>query len=284
MFDYTKAGSGVPKNAPKKKRFFLFLELYGRKFWKLVSLNILYMVCCIPVITIGPATAGLIKVTRNFSMERNAFIWHDFFDSFKKNFKQSFVLGLIDILLTVSIGFGVYIYPEMAKENPIFYVLLVVSLSIGFTAVMMNFYAYLMIVATDLPLVKILKNSFYLTCIGIKVNLITLLVSAVTVIFMAAIIMFYPFCVFLLLIMPAAFIAFLISFNSYPLIQKYVINPYYEQQGLENPEYDYLKPLSAEDAIFLDKGGEEKPFEGVKKTGKNRNSAETPHKKGKTIS
>ena len=48
-------------------------------------------------------------------------------------------------------------------------------------------------------------------------------------------------------------------FNSYPLIQKYVIDPYYEERGESNPEYAYLEPLDEEDAIFTDMGGKEAP-------------------------
>ncbi len=283
MANYEKAGSGVAKNGPKKKRFFLFMEIFGRKFWKLLSLNILYMVCCLPIVTIGPATAGMTKVLRNYSLEKNSFIFHDFFDSFKKNFKQSLVVGLIDVFLILSVGMGLQIYPELTRENSFFYVPFVLSLSIAFTAVMMNFYIFLMIVATDLSLGKIIKNAFYLTCIGIKTNVITLIITVLCVFGMAVLIMFYPYCIFLLLVMPASFIGFVICFNSYPIIQKYVINPFYEQQGMDNPEYDYLKPLTGEEAVFTDRGGEEQPISGKKK-GNNRNSSQTAKKKGKTIS
>ena len=67
----------------------------------------------------------------------------------------------------------------------------------------------------------------------------------------------------------------MIIFNSYPLIQKYVIDPYYAEQGKDNPEYDYLKPLDEDESVFTDKGGEEAPIEG--KSAKKK-------KKGKTIS
>jgi hypothetical protein len=59
-------------------------------------------------------------------------------------------------------------------------------------------------------------------------------------------------------------------FNSYPNIQKYVINPYYEQRGENNPEYDYLKPVSAVEGVFTDRGGTEKPIEGKKGSGRNK--------------
>ena len=104
LFNYSKPGPGVDKNAPKKKRFFYFFELFGRKFWKLVELNLLYLLCCIPVVTIGPATCGLVYILRNFANEKPVFMVSDFFDAFKSNFKQGFVLGLLDILSVVLSG------------------------------------------------------------------------------------------------------------------------------------------------------------------------------------
>ena len=35
--NYNKPGAGVRKNAPQKKEFVLFFEIYFRKFWKLVT-------------------------------------------------------------------------------------------------------------------------------------------------------------------------------------------------------------------------------------------------------
>lgn len=47
--NYLKEGPGVEKDAPEKHRFFLFFELFGRKFSKLIQLNILYAVTLIPL-------------------------------------------------------------------------------------------------------------------------------------------------------------------------------------------------------------------------------------------
>lgn len=48
--NYSKAGPGVSKNAPEKNRFFLFFELLGRKFTKLIPLNLMYFVTLLPFI------------------------------------------------------------------------------------------------------------------------------------------------------------------------------------------------------------------------------------------
>lgn len=73
LFNYSKPGPGVDKNGPKKKRFFLFFELYFRKFWKMIELNLLFLVCCIPIVTIGPAIAGMTYVLRNYALGKAHF-------------------------------------------------------------------------------------------------------------------------------------------------------------------------------------------------------------------
>ena len=79
------------------------------------------------------------------------------------------------------------------------------------------------------------------------------------VLLLGVMIILHPLSVIIIPIWPISFLGFLIMFNSYPLIQKYVIDPYYEERGESNPEYAYLEPLDEEDAIFTDMGGKEAP-------------------------
>ncbi|MCI5945496.1 MAG: YesL family protein [Oscillospiraceae bacterium] len=260
--DYTKAGPGIAKNAPKKKPFFEFFELYFRKFWKLLELNLLTVLFCIPVVTIGPAIAGMTRVLRNYRLEKNAFIFHDFWKGFSRNLKQSIPVGLLDILFAVSAYAALQVYPAMYKNSGsiIYIILCVISVSFALTLLMMNFYIFPMIVATDLSLANIIKNSFFLTCVGLKKNVITLLVVVFVVLLLGVMIVLHPLSAIIIPIWPISFLGFLIMFNSYPLIQKYVIDPYYEERGESNPEYAYLEPLDEEDAIFTDMGGKEAPI------------------------
>ncbi len=274
-YDYEKAGRGVAKNAPKKKAFFEFFELYFRYAWRLIKLNLLTFLFCIPVVTVGPALAGASKVLRKFSLDKSSFIFHDFWDGFTKNWKQSLPVGLIDILFTVSAGAALYVYPKMAdaaraagNSGTLYTILCVISISFALTVLMMNFYIFPMIVATDLSFKNIVKNSFYLTCIALKKNFLTLVSVAAVVAVLIVLCFSNPLSLLLIPVWAITFIGFIIMFNSYPQIQKYVINPYYEAKGMDNPEYDYLKPLSAEDSVFTDRGGEETPTEGKKKKGK----------------
>lgn len=44
---------------------------------------------------------------------------------------------------------------------------------------------------------------------------------------------------------------FVTAFNCYPVIRKYVIQPYYDSRGEDNPEFDYLK-TKEDEAVFED--------------------------------
>ena len=144
-YDYNKEGKGVDKNVFNRPRIIIFFDIFFRKFWDLITLNLLFILACIPVITIGPAIAGLTKVLRNYAREEHAFIWSDFWEAFKTNFFKGLVLGIIDIVFAFLFIFNVYFYIKFANSG----VPKAISLSVmflGFTIfVFMNYYAYLML-------------------------------------------------------------------------------------------------------------------------------------------
>ena len=166
-----KKEGGIPRTPYEKKGIFKFIEVYGRRMWQLMGLNLIYLLALIPVVTFGPATAAMTKVCRNWSQERNAFVWADFWEAFKKNFKQSFIMGLIDILCVVGFSVAIPSYSEWAKQTDMMYIPLVISLACCIVFFMMHFYIYLMIVSTNLSLGKIVKNAFFLVSLGIKNSL-----------------------------------------------------------------------------------------------------------------
>lgn len=59
--DYSKPGPGVSKNEKKKKGLARFYEIFLRKFWKLVELNILYIVTLLPTFALVFLLSGMIS-------------------------------------------------------------------------------------------------------------------------------------------------------------------------------------------------------------------------------
>lgn len=261
--DYEKAGPGVPKKAPEKKGFFRFWDIYLPRFWKLAGLNFLYLICCLPIITIGPATAGFIYVLRKYSCDRCA-DYGDFFLIFKRDFKKSFVMGIIDLIIVIMASFSLYFYYYNFRQGSKFFgAIFVITLSMTFLLIMMHFYIYLMIVLLDLKLSKIIKNSLLLTYAGFKTNIITffivtLLSGLIVYLFLSTPLIVWPFLGVFVAFFPLSFMGLVICFNSFPIIRKFVIDPYYEERGERNPED--VEMDTSEEAVFTDRGGEEAPI------------------------
>lgn len=263
LFDYQSSGKGVSKAAPQKKPFFRYWEIFGRKFWKIIELNMLYVLFCIPVITFGPATAALTHVMRKFILEQPCFVFDEFFTAFKKNFKQSVFIGIVDIIMMVSLFVALFQYLALDKlpDGAIVYICIMVCCAT--LVFMMHFYIYLEIVALKLSLGAILKNAVFLVFLGVKRNFINLVINLAIV---TLIVLFLPYSVFAVIFLPLSLMCYTTTFICYPVVQKFIINPYYEERGERNPE---LGPITEEDiaenAVFVDRGGSEKEIKATPK-------------------
>lgn len=262
FYNNNVAGRGVAKNGPKKKPFFRFWELFANKFWTFFKLNLIYVLFCLPVVTFGPATAALTAMMRNIYLERPQFIWHDFVDYFKKNFKQSLFIGILDIFVAAICVITFMQFSSNPNMEMSMKVMFVLSIAVQLIFLMMNFYIYPQIVALNLNLGGIFKNSLILVFVNLPAELITLVV---TLVFVSLFLLFTIPLAFFLPFIPGAWLVFLSVFCCYPAIQKHIINPFYENSGERNPEIpDWeLEDEDDEDedeAVFEDQGGKEEPI------------------------
>ena len=60
----------------------------------LIALNLIWLICCIPIITIGPATTSMYCVARKMAEGEWPAVLKSFFKAFKDNFKQSLLVFL----------------------------------------------------------------------------------------------------------------------------------------------------------------------------------------------
>lgn len=75
------------------------------KVFDLMILNLLWLICCIPIITIGPATTAMYYVAMKIADDEYSEVLRPFFHSFKQNFLQGIVLELIFIVVGVVLFF-----------------------------------------------------------------------------------------------------------------------------------------------------------------------------------
>ena len=285
FYNYQESGKGIAKNGPKKKPFFKFWEIFANKFWKLIYANVLFvlfsglvfvvagielymetknpytlLVCLPALIGFGPTCAAMSQVMRKYVIEKPIFLWNEFWASFKKNFKTALPVGIFDIAFIAAFAYGFNFYSNLVEQTKSteHYVILGAMVALGVYVLMAHFYLYIQMVALNMSMRGIIKNSFLLTIVGIKRNIVTL---AVTLLFGLLVYLFFPYSMLVLPIIPFGWLAFLWVFNAYPVIQKTIINPYYESRGERNPE---LPEEDNEEAIFTDRGGTEQEIKKVR--------------------
>ncbi len=271
---FDKPGKGIDPDAPQKRAFFRFFDIFFRKFWHFVRANLLYSLALIPAFVIifygsmlilvqlfskvaaqiapsdmstvmivcslvvtnlyialwgaGPATAGMTYIMRNFSREEHAFIWGDFKDTFKANFKQSLAVFVIDIVVVLLSWAAITVYSgvggPMGAMRYVVYVFLVIYS-------MMHFYIYPIMVTFELKLKDIYKNAMLFTISKLPSNLFALLmvvlihaVLPICAIWYGGIALVFLLIIVLEPIIVQAFSLFLVNFNAYPKLKKYMLD------------------------------------------------------------
>lgn len=76
-----------------------FLTIAG----DLMALNALWLVCSIPIITIGPSTCALYKVCLKLAKDGSCPVLKTFFSAFKESFKQSLIIGAFSIFVIITL-------------------------------------------------------------------------------------------------------------------------------------------------------------------------------------
>lgn len=263
LFNYGKEGPGVSKNAPQKRPFFAFLDIYGRKFWQLALAGLMWTVVGLPVVTRGWADAGLTRITRSFSREKHAFLKEDFFESVKKNRRSSLTIGIINLIVTAILIYnlvtlipvmipGLYLLvgwtaeqlPAARDLSVLEMIVLVLSMAGYVTFTWMKYYIPFLTITFKLSTKQIYKNAFLFAGVNMKVNL---LISAILialygvlggVVLLAAQTEFNYLVLSLVVVLCVSvvpsFRSFLIQYSIFPAIKKMIIDPYYEQ----NPDAD----------------------------------------------
>lgn len=123
------------------------------------------LVMAIPAIAItGPVQAGMAWITRNWARDEHAFIWSDFKDAVKENWKQalgvSVITGFVPLIMLVCWQF----YGGMAQTSSMLYVVpQVLTMALGIIWMMALVFMYPMMVTYKMNLRTVIRNSLLLT-------------------------------------------------------------------------------------------------------------------------
>jgi len=130
-------------------------------FHSTIFYSLLFLVPCIAIT--GPFTAGLCYVTRNWARDEHAFVWTDYKDAIKANWKPalltSTITGFVPILVYVAYTY----YGQLASQSILFLVLQALVVMVGIIWMMMQLYTYPQMVTYTLKYKDVLRNSLIMT-------------------------------------------------------------------------------------------------------------------------
>ena len=129
--NFQKEGKGISKDTPEKTGFALFLETLIRELGSLIKLNFLFLLFSIPIITIPASFAALTNVSMKIARQQHVFVFSDFKESFKKNWKQSSLLGIFFLLLFSLVTISLIFYSNALPNNNFLYVPLFICIFIN---------------------------------------------------------------------------------------------------------------------------------------------------------
>lgn len=130
----------------------------------LMVLNWFWMLCSIPVVTVGPATCALYSVTLKLVRDEPVSPVKDFFRGFRENFKSGLLLGLVAIaLLVVAVGDAWFALQQIAWLKGLY---LVIAVIIGVIWLIFIGYAFALQAMFDAPLKIQILNAFKLTFVA----------------------------------------------------------------------------------------------------------------------
>lgn len=93
-----------------------FLSMLG----DMIILHVLWLLCCIPIITIGPATAAAHYVAMKLVRDEGRSVIGMFVHSFRKNFRQGIILGVMFTLVGLVLGTDFYLCMYVLEESSLF--------------------------------------------------------------------------------------------------------------------------------------------------------------------
>lgn len=210
---YLKEGPGIEKDAPPKTGIALFFEILVREFWQLLKLNLLFVLCSIPVVTFGAARAALSRCTINMVRDVPNDVWDDFRQAFRQDLRRNCLLGLAELLAG-----GLTVTALLLTEQTAARTVLLAGL-----AGQALFWSYLwsMLTALELPFAGAVRNAALLPLLCPQYVFPALVLAAGIVLLHVPL---FPLSLPSVLFVPFGMGSFVMSFAAWSGIRRYLLN------------------------------------------------------------
>lgn len=218
--NYGKAGAGVCDKDLPKSGLRLLIDILISRFWKIISLNIVFILFSLPIITMPAAVSAHYKMLCILIDRRNVNVFKDYWVAFKDSFVKSLVYGLISAALLFIAYTSISYYLLHVDE-------IISAICLGFLVfasliwIIMGMYIHVMISTVNLRFKEIINNGFRLVFIRFFRNLITVVIALGIGLL---VVYYFPISLFVIVFLFFSFNGLIVCINSWPIIKKYIVS------------------------------------------------------------
>ena len=190
----------------------------------LMLLNLLTILCCIPVITIGPALTALNYMTLKMVRNEDCYISRGFFKSFKENFHQGVMIGILILIAAV-----VLVYDRFIIANSQVQYAGLIQIMIGVASIFVictSLYVFPLLAKFRNTVRATLKNALLISIMQFPKTLVMFVLYLIPMLIFVYFFQLIPFVLFFGLSVPAW-----LSAKMYNKVFQRLEDQYWESQG-----------------------------------------------------
>ena len=207
-------------------KFFTFM---GRVA-DLIILNLLCIVCCIPIVTIGPAITAMFYVTLKMVRNEESYIVKGFFHSFKENLKQGIIINIIMLAAFIILFFDISLVRGM--EGTVYKALFYIFLVLLFLSMLIYLYVYPVLAKFYNTIKHTFVNAFLMSIRHLPYSFLMIVISLLPFgILLIPSFRTQSFLIMLFILMGGSVIAYINSFFFVKIFDKYIPEETQEESG-----------------------------------------------------
>lgn len=119
--DYDIPGPGIRPDEPEKTGPARLLQIIQLEAGSILLLNLLFLACCIPIVTIPPAVFAMNHVIRKMMLDQPVLCFYDYRTAFCTFWKQAYAAFFLTAFPLAAAGFGAYFYLKQAAGSPVMF-------------------------------------------------------------------------------------------------------------------------------------------------------------------
>lgn len=156
-----------------------FFERFNKAF-DLVLLNMMWLICCVPIVTIGAATTALYHEMFGIVCHKEKGVFRGFAQSFRKDFLPSTIVWLAQLGtgILLYVDFSLMLKMESGMQKMLLIPLLCIAVIVGMTCT----YIYLLIGITKDDFKTKVKNAFCIALANLPTSLLMVGISLLPVV------------------------------------------------------------------------------------------------------